>query len=179
MRIDQKYFNLFVGIVGVVAIVAIIFFNIRYATNQRTEFIETVGDGKQLYETWFLNVSGTDSVKASQYNGQFVIIDFWATWSGPSIQSHIALWDTIEQSETDVVVLASAVKDGGEDALLYARQHPYNFIYLNGTDVFQSLFVPGVPTQIAYNPNGELIYVRVGYNRQGDYDALMEALKQE
>jgi thiol-disulfide isomerase/thioredoxin len=179
MRIDQKYFNLFVGIVGGVAIIAIVFFNVRYATNQRAEFIEAIGDGKKLYDTWLVNVSGTDSVKASNFHGQFVIIDFWATWSGPSIQSHIRLWETIERSEAEVTVLAATIKDGGEDALLYARQHPYDFIYLNGTDVFQSLFVPGVPTQIAYNPKGELIYVRVGYNRPSDYNALMDAFKGE
>jgi thiol-disulfide isomerase/thioredoxin len=179
MRIDQKYFNLFVGVVGGVAIIAIIFFNIRYATNQRTEFIETIGDGKQLYNTWIVNVSGSDSVKASNFKGKFVIIDFWATWSGPSVQSHIRLWETIEQSDKEVVVLAATIKDGGDDALYYAHQHPYDFIYLNGTNVFQSLFVPGVPTQIAYNPEGELLYVRVGYSRPGDYDALKDVLNRE
>lgn len=176
MRIDPKYFNLFVGVVGLVAIIAIIFFNIRYASNQRLDFIDTIGNGKELYETWMPNVAGTDSVRASDYPGKFVIIDFWATWSGPSIQSHQTMWDIIDQSEHDIVVLAAAIKDGGEDAEQYAQANPFDFIYLNGTSVFQSLFVPGVPTQIAYNPAGELIYIRVGYTRESDYDSLKEAL---
>lgn len=178
MRIDQKYFNLFVGVVAVFAVMAIIFFNLRYAANQRSGFVENIGDGVELYNTWLVNVAGTDSVRASDFADKYVVIDFWATWSTPAVESHQELWDIIGTRSGEVVVLAATIKDGSEQALDYARQNAYNFIYLNGTDVFQKLLVPGVPSQVVYKPSGELLYVRIGYTRASDYNALRETLGQ-
>src|SRR5690554_3881805 len=105
MKIDPKYFNLFAGTVAVFAFIAIIYFTISYSVTQKTDFVETIGEGIDLYESWFqvvdvqhatTDIAIGDSLHASMFRGKIVIVDFWSTWSDPAMESHIELWNIIK-----------------------------------------------------------------------------------
>ena len=216
MKLDPKYFNLFAGTVAVFAFLAIIYFTISYSVTQKTDFVETVGDGTVLYETWFtvvdvqklalntpdstLNESDTtlstvatqngisvpqkllpiptlgDSLRGIDFKGKFVIIDYWSTWSDPSIESHTELWSLIHDYSDMFIVIAAGVRDANETIIEYATEKPYPFYYVQGTDAFQKLKVPGVPSQAIYMPSGSLLQLRVGYKGPQDYDVLRNAV---
>ena len=218
MKLDPKYFNLFAGTVAVFAFLAIIYFTISYSVTQKTDFVETVGDGTVLYETWFtvvdvqklalnnstpdstLNESDTtlstvatqngisvpqkllpiptlgDSLRGIDFKGKFVIIDYWSTWSDPSIESHTELWSLIQDYSDMFIVIAAGVRDANETIIEYATEKPYPFYYVQGTNAFQNLKVPGVPSQAIYMPSGSLLQLRVGYKGPQDYDVLRNAV---
>lgn len=176
MRIDPKYFNIFAVSVGISAIIAVIFFNLRYAENQRTRFLDNVGDGSQIYSYWLNSYNETDSVSAQQFVGKFVIIDFWATWSSTSLESHKELWKTIEPYSDSVVIIAAGVKDNEELTKIYAEEREYPFIFVNGSDLFYDLLSPGIPTQLVFGPDGKLLDTRVGFNKRKNYENLTNIL---
>lgn len=176
MKIDPKYFNLFAGTVAFFALISIVFFTIRYADNQRGDFIETVGDGRDLYQTWFFDTSTGDSLRASQFADKIVVIDFWATWSGPSTESHRILHGISDSMNSQIVIIAAAVRDDKDSIEEYASAYPYSFRYVMGTGVFQELKVPGVPSQVVYAPGGRLLDVRVGYKSPEDYTLLRNTI---
>ena len=218
MKLDPKYFNLFAGTVAVFAFLAIFYFTISYSVTQKSDFMDTVGDGTLLYETWFtvvdvqnlvknqtiadstalntesdqlvlpnsaineaqdLKISSLvpgDSLQGSQFKGNFVIIDFWSTWSDPSIESHTELWNLINEHSEMFVVIAAGVRDADVTILEYATEQSYPFYYVQGTEAFQKLKVPGVPSQAIFMPSGSLLQLRVGYKSPQDYDVLRSAI---
>lgn len=178
MRIDPKYFNTFVISIAISAAIAIVWFSVRYAQNQRTNFTTTVGDGKAIYETWLLNYAGTDSVRAADYRGRYVVLDFWSTWSEPSRLSHAELSEVVQLAPNHIIVLAAGVKDNAELTEDYMRETAYPYLFLNGSAVFQQLLAPGVPTQLLYDPHGTLLDIRVGFRGEGNYARLRELLVQ-
>jgi thiol-disulfide isomerase/thioredoxin len=176
MRIDPKYFNTFVISIAISAAIAIVWFSISYAKNQRSNFTETLGDGRTLYQTWFKNYAATDSVRASDFAGRYVVIDFWSTWSEPSRRSHAELAEIIAIAPEAVVVLAAGVKDNAELTDEYMRETAYPYIFVNGSDVFQEMLAPGVPTQVIFGPDGKLLQLRMGYRGEGNYATFREVL---
>lgn len=185
MKIDPKYFNLFAGTVAVFAFIAIIYFTISYSVTQKTDFVETIGEGIDLYESWFqvvdvqhatTDIAIGDSLHASMFRGKIVIVDFWSTWSDPAMESHIELWNIIKDHSDKIVVIAAGVRDADEAILEYASAHDYPFLYVQGTDIFQKFKVPGVPSQVIYMPSGTLVQVRVGYKGQKDYEVLRRSI---
>ncbi|MCC5927550.1 MAG: TlpA family protein disulfide reductase [Bacteroidetes bacterium] len=178
MKIDPKYFNLFAVTIGVSGIAAIFYFTISYTANQKMGFIENLGDGRNLYEHAFPHRNGVDTLRAKDFAGKFVVIDFWATWSTPSMGSHEKLWAVVRQSTDDVVVLAAGVKDNPELTAEYMQEHPYNFQFVEGSDAFHELLAPGVPTQVTFGPDGSIVDVRLGFRGNDNYDELREILRE-
>ena len=220
MKLDPKYFNLFAGTVAFFAFLAIIYFTIRYSVTQKTDFVETIGDGTELYETWFtvidvqklamhasamdstaqnvesdtLNTADSvaltasirekklpvptpgDSLRGMDFRGKFVVVDFWSTWSDPSIESHTELWSLIQDYSDVFVVIAAGVRDANETIIDFATEKPHPFYYVQGTQVFQKLKVPGVPSQAIFMPSGTMLQLRVGHKGPQDYDVLRSAV---
>lgn len=178
MKIDPKYFNLFVGTVAVAAAFSIFYFTIRYADNQRESFKQSVADLSDIKSNWFVHVSGDDSVRVSDFGGKVVILDFWSTWSKPAMESHRVLREIQERFPDRIQVIAASVRDLPENVNEYEEAENYGFYYAEGTRFFQNLRTPGVPSQVIFGPNGELMTVRVGYKSPDDYLALITFLNE-
>jgi thiol-disulfide isomerase/thioredoxin len=172
MKIDPKYFNLFATVVGITGLAAIFYFTISYSVNQRNTFIDKVGDGSFVYHYPLLSHDGADTLRASDYRGRFVVLDFWSTWSGPSQGSHQILWQTIRDTPEHVMVIAAGVKDNLELTDQYRATHNYPFQFAIGTELYHELLPPGVPSQFTFDPEGRLIGIRVGFRASETYDSL-------
>jgi thiol-disulfide isomerase/thioredoxin len=179
MNIDPKYFNLFAVIMAVFAMMAITYFTISYAGNQRAEFDASLGSGADLYHQWFVRIDGTDSLRAVDHQDRIVIIDFWATWSQPSLESRTALKNVLSAYPDSIqpVVIAAAVRDADKTISEYLTISDASFIHVRGTESFQQLKVPGVPTQVIFAPGGKLIQSRVGFKGAEVYAVLDSLLK--
>lgn len=195
--------------VAVIAVLVITIWNIRYVGNQRTRFIDNIGDAQKVYLTRMPVIvhtypelsgpassaaiqteesgdesahrrltsenSGKDSIRAADFAGKTVILNFWATWSETSASAHRALWNLV-QNDTSVVVIAAGVKDNEEFTRKYLHEHAYPFIFVNGSDLFHDLMAPGLPVFIVFGTEGELAAIRIGFRNVADLSPIREIL---
>jgi thiol-disulfide isomerase/thioredoxin len=178
MKIDPKYFNLFATVVGISGLAAIFYFTISYSVGQHDTFIANVGNGSTAYNFALPSYDGTDTLRAADFSGRFVVLDFWSTWSGPSQVSHQLLAGAVRQIPDKVIVIAAGVKDNLELTEEYIAMHRYPFEFAIGTELFHQLLPPGVPSQLTFDPDGRLIDIRVGFRGAENYDSLNVWIRQ-
>jgi thiol-disulfide isomerase/thioredoxin len=170
MRLDPKYFNLFIAVCALLAFLAIIYSTIRYSQKQVLDFEENIA-AVQLDTLAFKSFAVSDSLFLKDKVEEPVVIQFWSTWSGKSLAVNEFL-DEFSMANSELFVIAAAVRDGEEQILEYINSHPYDFSYVDGTKFFQSVYAPGIPSQILIDRRGELFETQIG----DDIDALREKL---
>lgn len=160
MRIDPKYFNRFIGICALVTVIIIIYSTIRYSQRQVTDFESNVSE--IVPDTLsFRSFSTQDSLHLKDIEDRPVIIHFWSTWSDKSIEVGEFL-NRYSTNHDSLVVIAAAVRDGDELVEEYIAQTHRPFLFVEGTDVYQSLLAPGMPTQIFITGEKEVFDIHVG-----------------
>jgi thiol-disulfide isomerase/thioredoxin len=170
MRLDPKYFNTFIAVCALLALVAIIYSTVRYSQKQVTDFEGNIA-ALRLDTLAFKSFSAVDSLFLKDTIDEPVVIQFWSTWSGKSLDVNEFL-DEFSVANPDLFVIAAAVRDGEEQVLEYINSQPYEFSYVEGTPLFQKVYVPGIPAQILIDRNGFLFDTQVG----DDTEALREKL---
>lgn len=159
MRIDPKYFNRFIGICAAITVVVIIYSTIRYFQRQVTDF-ENNAIAIQPDTLSFRSFSNQDSLYLNQLPDQPAIIHFWSTWSDKSME----VGDFLQSynDENELIVIAAAVRDGDKQVLDYIENQPDTFLFVEGTDLFQSLMAPGLPSQIFIDRRKQVFDTHVG-----------------
>ena len=105
------------------------------------------------------NMQG-NSVKLSDYRGQVVLLNFWATWCGPcreEMPSMEKLWQTYR--EQGLVILAVSTDNGGESRIKnFARRLKLTFpILLDPDSLASDLYqVSGVPVSFLIDRQGRI-----------------------
>lgn len=160
MRLDPKYFNLFMVICAILTLLVIVYGTVNYSNNQIIEFENQIEEVR-LDTLSFESYSDGEILSIQSQIGRPVLIHFWSTWSGKSIGMNEQLHHYQTQNPS-LQVIAAVVKDGEEQVMDYIHENSFEFLYVNGTDFFQDLKVPGVPSQILIDENGTLFYVQVG-----------------
>src|SRR5690554_7478083 len=112
MRIDPKYFNLFIAVCAVITLVVIVFGTINYSNNQVADFRENL-EMVQLDTLSFKSYSSSDSLHLSHHSGNPVVIQFWSTWSDKSQDVNLRI-EEIRKENPELEVIAAAVRDGDE-----------------------------------------------------------------
>lgn len=178
MRLDPKYFNVIVGTAGAIAIVLIGIFTISYFSGQQSEFKEKVGDGSEFREMNFETIGDqNDKVSVADYAGQPVLVDFWATWSQRSQLPHEKLAE-LQREHPNLVIISALVKDDHDAIAPYREEHDLDFIFVEGTDVYQEYLVPGIPAYLFFDSNGEIVDVVVGFRGIDDFDNFISYLEE-
>lgn len=160
MRLDPKYFNLFIAICAVLTVVVIIFTTLWYSQKQAAEFRENIA-AVQLDTLSFKSYSAADSLRLKEMFENPVIIHFWSTWSDKSKEVNEFLHD-YSNEYSNLVIVAAAVRDGEEQIKDYIKNSPFQFHFVEGTEFYQTVFVPGMPSQILISPGGKLFATHIG-----------------
>jgi thiol-disulfide isomerase/thioredoxin len=160
MRLDPKFFNLFIAICAVLTVVVIIFTTIRYSQKQVDDFRENIA-AVQLDTLSFKSYSTPDSLRLQEILGNPVIIHFWSTWSDKSKQVNEFLHD-YSKEHSSLVIVAAAVRDGEQQIKDYIKNSPFQFHFVEGTEFYQTVFVPGMPSQILISSGGKLFATNIG-----------------
>tara|TARA_R100001143_G_scaffold63515_2_gene71246 strand:+ start:40857 stop:41381 length:525 start_codon:yes stop_codon:yes gene_type:complete len=170
MRIDPKHFNKFIAFCAVITLIVIIYSTFHYSIKQTSDFQSRV-DNVDFKNLSFFSYSDGDSLKINDLKGTPVVIHFWSTWSGKSLNVNQYLLDYSTQHD-ELKVIAASVKDAESLIMEYLDSKRYSFHFVEGTEFYQSLLVPGVPTQILLNRDGSLHSTHVG----DDIEELQELL---
>lgn len=164
MRLDQKYFVPFLLICAALTAIVIVIVSLNYANNQRETFrkeIEVIDLGEwNLY-----HYSSGDSLSISQFEGSPVIIHFWSTWSDLSMELN-GLMSELKKEYPELIVVATASRDAPELVERHIDDTNYDFVYLDGTPLYQELMVPGLPSQLFVNRSGTIVDQNVGKDNE-------------
>lgn len=178
MKLDEKYFVPFLAILAIVAALIIVFFTISNRQGRREAFEKKITAQDSLRFQPMPKLNSTDSLSVSSFRGRYVILDFWAPWTSSfTTSSHRQLAKLQQQYPAQIEVLAAVVEDKSERTREFISRNNYSFHYVEGTDVFNTFKVPGVPTQLVYNPDGRLISIFTGYADSARLDSLQTILK--
>lgn len=120
------------------------------------------------------------NLKLSEFRGQVVMINFWATWCGPCRQE-MPLLNRIQEQyrKAGFILLGVNIDDRPEAAQAMAKNLGVNFPILFDTEKRVSRFydVNAMPSTLLVDRDGKVRYVHLGY-RPG-YETRYEAQVRE
>lgn len=118
--------------------------------------------------------------KLSAQKGQWVVVNYWATWCGPCIKEMPEL-DELDKARDDVGVIGLAFEDtSAADLKKFLEKRPVSYPIAQ-IDVYAppaTFKVPkGLPTTHLISPDGELAKSFLGPVTRADLEAAIAAAK--
>jgi peroxiredoxin len=121
--------------------------------------------------------------RLSDYRGQVVIINFWATWCPPCRAEMPSMQRAWQQLEKEGILMLGINVGEDEDTIFpFTANYPVEFPLLMDQDsrVINQWPVRGLPTTFVVSPEGKITYRAIGGREWDDPDllAMVRALKQ-
>ena len=141
--------------------------------------VKAAGD-RNLAPDFELKDETGKTVRLSDYRGQVVLLNFWATWCGPC-KLEIPWFVEFEQNHKDegfAVLGVSMDEDGWDSVKPYMERVKVNYRVLLGTDSVAMLYggVDSLPTTFLIDRDGKIASVHIGLVSKGDYESDIQAL---
>jgi thiol-disulfide isomerase/thioredoxin len=119
-----------------------------------------------------ISLSG-DTIRLSDFKGNVVILDFWATWCGPcrkEIPSFIQLQKTY--GDSGVVILGIAISDKEKNVRDYYRKMKMNYPVMMGNSKVVKAYggITGIPTTFVIDKEGNLYRRYIGYRPRSIFE---------
>lgn len=161
MKLDQKYFAPFIGIGAIITMLFIVYASFNFKSEQEQNFRSNTTYYSELLTEAHPYINHSDSLRLAELTGKRVIVLFWSSWSERSaeIMSEFDIFVRNEKYE----VVGAVVKDATETAEILIPNH--DFIYIDGTKLFNELKVPGIPSYFVLDERGDFVDSFVGYQQ--------------
>ncbi|NTS77422.1 TlpA family protein disulfide reductase [Catenovulum sp. SM1970] len=121
--------------------------------------------------------SNHNQMKLADFQGRYLIVDFWATWCKPCVKSlpyYQTLFADYSEEELSFATINIDMERADADAFLAKNAlNEMNVFYDNQGLAEKAFSVKGYPTMLIFNEKRELIEHLSGYTQQNK-----EALKQ-
>ncbi|MAL16206.1 MAG: hypothetical protein CL670_11495 [Balneola sp.] len=169
MRLEQKQFVPFMVGIAIITMLVIIYSSFNFQRKQQTRFQENVATSDSLLTMPLLSIFENGSQSVADQKGSETIVVFWASWSDKSTSMMDEIQNYTVQNDS-LVVLAALVKDATE-SLPNVPQYP-GFKYVDGTHYFNYLKVPGFPSYILFDEEGQVLNTQIGYEEGVGFDSL-------
>lgn len=101
----------------------------------------------------------------SDYKGQYVYIDFWASWCGPCLKSFPFMYE-LQNKYEKLAILAISVDEDKEDAKAFLAKTQFNFKVFHDPqgEAARQFDLGGMPTSYLIDPNGNIVSTYVGFS---------------
>ncbi len=122
-----------------------------------------------------MSAQGTD-ISLSDYEGKFVLLNFWATWCPPCVKEMPALNDLHNKlnGRNGLEVVGIHVGPALATVKQFLKNRPVDFdILIDKNMSLSSWQVSGLPTTFLISPSGKLIYKATGEREWGS-DEMIE-----
>ncbi len=117
----------------------------------------------------------------SDYRGQVVVVDFWASWCAPCRRSFPWL-DAMQQRYADqgLVVIGINEDNAREDAAAFLAQVPVSFRIIADPEgvIARQFELIAMPSTFVFGRNGEIAARHLGFKvaKQAEYEAVLQEL---
>ena len=126
-----------------------------------------------------LQARGGQTIKLSQYKGQVVMINFWATWCGPCRQE-MPLLESIykKYNKLGFTLIGVNVEPDSKAAEGFLKQTPVSFpvIYDKDSAVSKAYDVSGMPSTVIIDRKGNIRVLHRGY-KPGDENEYLNSIR--
>lgn len=124
-------------------------------------------------------------VTLSKLKGKVVVVDFWATWCGPCIQSFPHLQKVYEKYSKDPNVVILAVNtwenEKGEARektvrkFIADKKYTFSVLFDQDNATVTAFGVEGIPTKFMIDKNGRIRFKDIGFGGGAEMEEKMEA----
>ena len=159
MKLQQKHFAPFIGIGAIITMVFIVYTSFNFKTEQETNFRSNTQEYDRLLVEPHPYIGHGDSLRLAELVGKRVIVLFWSSWSDRSAE--IMQEFDIFAANDGYEVVGAVVKDATVTAEVLIPNH--EFIFIDGTRLYNELKVPGIPSYFVLDERGDFIESFVGY----------------
>lgn len=123
----------------------------------------SVSDDRPALDFTLTSLEGSP-VSLSQFSGQPVVINYWATWCPPCRIEMPHLIKAYEQEEGQVVFLAISVDEPAATVRRFAQEHdiPFTILLDEGGKVASDYGVSSIPVTFFIGRDGEIIVRYMG-----------------
>lgn len=121
-----------------------------------------------------------ENIRLSDFRGQVVLLNFWASWCGPCRQEMPILGDIHKKYEPlGFSVLGINVDLKSEKAIAYLKDTPVDFpvLYDPESKVSELYSVSAMPSSAIIDRDGNVRYVHAGY-KSGDEEIYSKKIKE-
>jgi peroxiredoxin len=136
-------------------------------------------DTNSVAPDFTLNAQGGKSVELTQFKGQVVMLNFWASWCGPCRQE-MPLLDSIykKYSKLGFTIIGVNVEPDSKAANDWLKQTPVSFPILYDTDskVSKLYGVSGMPSTVIVDRKGTVRMIHRGY-KPGDEEEYLSSIR--
>lgn len=150
-------------------------------------YVYAAGAGKlmdkvsNIEATGFTLMSATgEDISLSDYQGKFVLLNFWATWCPPCVREMPALNDLHNnlKSSHGFEVVGIHVGPALATVKQFLKDRPVDFdIVIDKNMSLASWPVSGLPTTFLVSPSGQIIYKATG-EREWSSDEMVKFIKE-
>ncbi len=116
-----------------------------------------------------------NSYQLSELRGQWVLVNFWATWCVPCVEEMPALQAAADTWADELQVLGVNQRESAESVQAFVDEHGIRFpILLNpGDQVLIAYQVVGLPQTLLIDPTGQMVFRQFGPLELDALDALL------
>ena len=124
------------------------------------------------------NLEG-EEVSLSDYRGQYVILNFWATWCPPCREEIPDLNQFHEENKKEFVVLAVNLGEAKQKVRQFISYGGYTFPVLldKGKEIGREYKISAIPTSYFINPQGKIKYIKKGAVSKTELDKIKQDLQ--
>jgi cytochrome c biogenesis protein CcmG/thiol:disulfide interchange protein DsbE len=144
---------------------------------------EAIAVGDTAPDKELATLDGSGSGEIADYRGQWVLVNFWASWCGPCRTEAPAL-EVFQKrhSGDDFTVLGINLDDTTDDALAFVERYGLTYPQLrdgDGRDRRDAYGMTGFPETFLVDPEGNLALIRRGPVDEAYLDEMVAPLIEE